>query len=101
MRVGHVKAILKAHGYRLKEVDMGLHSSIFVQAQDEVTKTAKPPPKYKTAVLCKQDVDKLTHRDTEPWIRKLGKNLSKQKGDRLQTLHDYFDKKPHGHELTL
>jgi hypothetical protein len=96
MRVGHVKAILKVQGYRLKEVDMGLRLSIFVQARDKGTVTQ--PTK---AVLCQQDVHKLTHRDTEPWLRKLGKNLSKQKGDRLQTLHNYFDDKPDDHELTL
>jgi hypothetical protein len=100
MRVGHVKAILKVRGYRLKEVDMGLRSSIFVQARDEVESTAKPPPKSEM-VLRKQDVDKLTHRDTEPWLRKLGKNLSKQKGDQLQTLHEFFNDKPENHKLTL
>jgi ribonuclease I len=57
MQVGHIKAILKVHGYRLKEVDIGLHLSIIVQACDKGT--AKPPPS-KTE-LCQQDVDKSMH----------------------------------------
>jgi hypothetical protein len=75
---------------------MGLCLSIFVQACDKGI--AKPPPK---TVLCQQDVNKLTHRDTEPWLQKLIKNLLKQRGDRLQTLQNYFDDKPDDHELTL
>jgi hypothetical protein len=59
-----------------------------------------PPPKSKT-VLRKQDVNKLMHWYTEPWLRKLGKNLSKQKGNRLQTLHDYFNDKPDDQKLPL
>ena len=64
MQVGHVKAILKVQGYMLKEVGMGLRSSIFVQDRDKGTE--KQPTK---TVLRQQDVHKLTHRDTEPWLR--------------------------------
>ena len=52
-------------------------------------------------ILRKRNIDSLSYRDAEPWLRKINKPLSNTLAKRRRALWDYFDDKPDNYELTL
>jgi hypothetical protein len=94
MQTGHAKGLLKKAAYKIRAENMGLGS--FNCRQEPV------PPLYSTRnTLGKRGIDKLSYRDAEPRIRKIGKLPRRTVKDRKQQLHGYFQGKLEDHKIIL
>jgi hypothetical protein len=96
MQTGHAKALLRKAGYRIREENMGLVNS-FNPRQEP----APPPPSSTMKWLGKRDIDSLSYRDAEPWIRRIGKQPRRAVNHRKQQLHEYFHGKLENHKIIL
>jgi hypothetical protein len=52
-------------------------------------------------MLGKRDIDALSYRDAEPWIRKIGKKPRRTVTDCKEQLHKYFQGKLDDHNIIL
>lgn len=101
MRMGHAIALLKENGQQCKSARLGI-----VRTSPVAFGAAKAPPVNSSEgkfhrFLRRHDIGKLSHRDTVPWLIKIGAPQHRGKEERKEALRAHFMGKSDDYVLTL
>lgn len=104
IRLKYVKSLLNLKALEVQRSQIGSiahpqQHSTKAQMSIKATPNHQPPVGTSAKTLTKEEIDGLTARQAAAFHLNLSVNNTKPK--RLQTLHDYFDKKPAGFKVEM